>query len=85
VPDSSGLGAPTLGAGIQDPYTGGTAAQTADGGSAWVSLINTGIDLAFETYVIPAAPTSTAQCKNGGWRTFGTFKNQGDCVSSVAG
>jgi hypothetical protein len=29
-------------------------------------------------------PTSTDQCKNGGWRTFGVFKNQGDCVSFVA-
>jgi hypothetical protein len=29
-------------------------------------------------------PTTTAQCKNGGWRTFGVFKNQGDCVSFVA-
>ena len=24
------------------------------------------------------------QCKNGGWKTFGVFKNQGDCVSFVA-
>jgi hypothetical protein len=34
-------------------------------------------------------PTSTAQCKNGGWQNYtdanGTsFKNQGDCVSYVA-
>jgi hypothetical protein len=30
-------------------------------------------------------PTDPAQCKNGGWRTFGgVFKNQGDCVSFVA-
>jgi hypothetical protein len=29
-------------------------------------------------------PTSKGQCKNGGWRTFGVFKNQGDCVSFVA-
>ena len=30
-------------------------------------------------------PTSKAQCKNGGWKNFGTtFKNQGDCVSFVA-
>jgi hypothetical protein len=29
-------------------------------------------------------PTSKEQCKNGGWRTFGVFKNQGDCVSFVA-
>ena len=29
-------------------------------------------------------PTSKEQCRNGGWRTFGVFKNQGDCVSFVA-
>jgi hypothetical protein len=30
-------------------------------------------------------PTTKEQCKNGGWRSFGsTFKNQGDCVSFVA-
>jgi hypothetical protein len=32
----------------------------------------------------PALPTSKDQCKNGGWQTFGVFKNQGDCVSFVA-
>jgi hypothetical protein len=31
-----------------------------------------------------ALPRQTAQCKNGGWRSFGVFKNQGDCVSFVA-
>jgi hypothetical protein len=29
-------------------------------------------------------PTSREQCKNGGWKTFGVFKNQGDCLSFVA-
>jgi hypothetical protein len=32
----------------------------------------------------PPLPTSKAQCKEGGWRNFGIFKNQGDCVSFVA-
>jgi hypothetical protein len=32
----------------------------------------------------PPFPTSKDQCKNGGWQTFGVFKNQGDCVSFVA-
>jgi hypothetical protein len=32
----------------------------------------------------PQLPTSRDQCKNGGWRTYGVFKNQGDCVSFVA-
>jgi hypothetical protein len=31
------------------------------------------------------APTSGDQCKNGGWRAFPQFKNQGQCVSSVQG
>lgn len=29
-------------------------------------------------------PSSKEQCKNGGWRRFPGFKNQGDCVSFVA-
>jgi hypothetical protein len=29
-------------------------------------------------------PTSKDQCKNAGWKSFGVFKNQGDCVSFVA-
>jgi hypothetical protein len=32
----------------------------------------------------PLRPTSKDQCKDGGWQTFGVFKNQGDCVSFVA-
>jgi hypothetical protein len=32
----------------------------------------------------PARPTSKDQCKNGGWRNFGsTFKNEGLCVAFV--
>lgn len=31
----------------------------------------------------PSAPTSKAQCKNGGWRDFPQFKNQGQCVAFV--
>jgi hypothetical protein len=34
--------------------------------------------------VRPSGPTSKAQCKNAGWKTFGVFKNQGECVSFVA-
>jgi hypothetical protein len=29
-------------------------------------------------------PTTKDQCKNGGWQSYGVFKNQGDCVSFVA-
>ena len=31
----------------------------------------------------PVLPTSTNQCKNGGWSAYGVFENQGDCVSFV--
>ena len=34
--------------------------------------------------VVPILPTSTQQCKAGGWQTYSVFKNQGDCVSFVA-
>jgi hypothetical protein len=30
-----------------------------------------------------SAPTSTDQCKKGGWRNFPQFKNQGSCVGFV--
>jgi len=29
-------------------------------------------------------PTTTDQCRDGGWQVFKVFKNQGDCVSFVA-
>jgi hypothetical protein len=31
-----------------------------------------------------ALPATKDECKNGGWRNFPQFKNQGDCVSFVA-
>jgi hypothetical protein len=31
----------------------------------------------------PPLPTSRDQCKDGGWRTYPVFKNQGDCVRSL--
>jgi hypothetical protein len=38
---------------------------------------------AAKTWFVPL-PTLQDQCKNGGWKTFGVFKNQGDCVSFVS-
>jgi hypothetical protein len=35
------------------------------------------------TVTFVAGPTDKNQCKNGGWQTFGIFKNQGDCVSFI--
>jgi DNA-binding beta-propeller fold protein YncE len=31
----------------------------------------------------PRVPTSKEQCKNGGWRNFAQFKNQGQCIALV--
>ena len=32
----------------------------------------------------PPVPTTKGQCKNGGWRSFGSaFQNQGQCVAFV--
>jgi hypothetical protein len=33
---------------------------------------------------VDCLPNDKEECKNGGWRTFEVFKNQGDCVSFVA-
>ena len=32
---------------------------------------------------LPRVPTSKEQCKNGGWRNFPQFKNQGQCIAFV--
>jgi DNA-binding beta-propeller fold protein YncE len=32
---------------------------------------------------LPRMPTSNEQCKNGGWRNFPQFKNQGQCIAFV--
>jgi hypothetical protein len=52
------------------------------------SALGTAIDLRVtsgDVTVVDAHPfpTSKDQCKNGGWRTFGVFKNQGNCVNFV--
>jgi hypothetical protein len=53
------------------PTTSGAAQTTHAGGlDAFVTKIAT-------------LPTSIDECKNGGWKIFGVFKNQGDCVSFV--
>jgi hypothetical protein len=49
-----------------------------------VTCLNVQASVALLTVDAPTAPTSKEQCNNGGWRTYGVFKNQGDCVSFVA-
>jgi hypothetical protein len=51
----------------------------------WDTFFGNGVDdLAFKASFSRPLPTSKDECKKGGWRTFGVFKNQGDCVSFVA-
>lgn len=49
---------------------GGDDGHLASAGSAQESVIS--------------LPTGKDQCKNGGWKAYTVFKNQGDCVSYVA-
>ena len=41
-------------------------------------------DVFLDKVALPVLPTTKQECMNGGWRRFGRFKNQGDCVSFVA-
>ena len=41
-------------------------------------------DTTWDFEVPPPMPSSTADCKQGGWESYGVFKNQGDCVSWVS-
>lgn len=34
-------------------------------------------------YDAPTMPTSKEQCMDGGWQSFGVFKNQGECIEFV--
>jgi hypothetical protein len=76
-----------------DTYSGGDWVYIGNGGdtSQWTTTpwsnqvgLGSGDDLAFTASFSPPLPTSKAQCMNGGWKTYGMFKNQGDCVSFVA-
>jgi hypothetical protein len=51
-----------------------SASGSSDGGTPGTFTANFG----------PQMPTTKEQCKNGGWKTYPAFKNQGDCVSYVA-
>jgi hypothetical protein len=79
-----------------DTYTGGDWVYMDDGGNTnlWTTVgwthpalfptVFFQDDLGFTATFSSPLPTSIAQCKNGGWKTYGVFKNQGDCVSFVA-
>jgi len=79
VTDNAGRGIPdtiAASAGLGDP----------NDCSLLVSPVRTGVVVSGDISVVdaPPQPTSKDQCKRDGWRAFGTFKNQGECVSFVA-
>jgi hypothetical protein len=61
-------------------YSGGYGHVSMDSGTRWVHFL--GLALGFKTCV-ESEPTSIAQCKSGGWRSFPQFKNQGQCIVFV--
>jgi hypothetical protein len=86
VPPTESTGDAVLASGGGPTDRGPTQAECA-------SLLPIGRNLYVDTFpqyanftIVDAKPlpTSKDQCKNGGWRDFGVFKNQGDCVSFVA-
>jgi hypothetical protein len=78
VTDNAGLG-------VQDLIEGIPTARAAADCSPLTGAVS-GSVLTGDVVVhdAPPLPTTKDDCKNGGWRTFGIFKNQGDCVSFVA-
>ena len=63
----------SIGGSAVTPFLGFVFGFSQDGGSQ--QLLAT---------CVPEMPTSAQQCKHDGWRSFGVFKSQGDCVSFVA-
>jgi hypothetical protein len=61
-------------------YPGGYGLVSMDSGTTWFDF--RGEALGFKTYV-ESEPTSKDQCKNGGWRNFPQFKNEGLCIAFV--
>jgi hypothetical protein len=55
----------------------------ASGGEQTVLIDNTQINGSVITFEALVA-TNKDQCKKDGWKTFGIYKNQGDCVSAVS-
>jgi hypothetical protein len=63
---------------------GGCFGGGGGGGSSYPVTAVTGFDSTATPSVTISYAITKDQCTNGGWETFGVFKNQGDCVSFVA-
>jgi hypothetical protein len=68
----------SIGGWTPDAVTSGESESYLFGGSEIVLITET------QQLVVTCLPATKEECKNGGWRDFGsTFKSQGDCVSFV--
>jgi hypothetical protein len=57
---------------------------TDESAGTWTATIAWSGGTLVQSLFVDCAPPATAdQCKDGGWRTFGVFRNQGDCVGFV--
>jgi hypothetical protein len=63
---------------------GNTGAPPSVGTTVTPPLTLSPRELNISATLSPARPTTKDECKDGGWQSFGVFKNQGDCVSYVA-
>jgi hypothetical protein len=74
---------------LRSPGSGDNVAERGQGEPSvgdpvQVSFLSAPFDLNESANLTTPLPTGKDQCKDGGWQTFGVFKNQGDCVSFVA-
>jgi hypothetical protein len=74
-----------IGGGTSGPRSIGAyaATSTTDCGFREPGSIAEVIDGSITIFDAPARPITKEQCKQGGWRSFPGFKNQGDCIRSV--
>jgi hypothetical protein len=86
----SGGGGGGGGGGLFGGGGGGGAFGAGNGGGGGSNLVPLGGSQAVDTEGVPMvqvsyhlAPASKEQCKNGGWRHYPQFKNQGACVTFV--
>jgi len=57
---------------------------TDESAGTWTATIAWSGGTLVQSLFVDCAPPATAeQCKDRGWRTFGVFRNQGDCVGFV--
>ena len=80
ITDNSGSATPDL---IESTAGSGASNECASPEPSYIlpSIVTSGDIVVTDT---PPLPTSKDQCKDGGWQSYGIFKNQGDCVSFVA-